>query len=393
MRRYFLCCLASAMMGAVAALSLSDGSFAGRLGAQEPGRAAGFTGEGALAATGPSAAVTRLPQDDLTPEERVNVDVYERLNRSVVNIKTEGVRADAFFFIDIPSQGMGSGSVLDKSGHVLTNYHVIEGAREIEVALFNGNAFPAQLVGADSLSDLAVLRIEAPADALYPVRIGDSTQLRVGQRVFAIGNPFGLERTLTTGIVSSLNRSLPTRHHQRLRSMIQIDAAINPGNSGGPLLDSHGRLIGMNTAIASKTGQSTGVGFAIPASTISRNVPQLIEKGRVIRPDVGIVRVYETEQGLLVASLAPGGPAEQAGMRGPQLRRERRKQGPFNYEYQQIDRAAADLIVGVDGNRITTADQFLSAIDSKQPGDVVVIAVVRQGQEMNVRVRLLESPP
>ena len=173
--------------------------------------------------------------------------------------------------------------------------------------------------------------------------------------------------------------------------MIQIDAAINPGNSGGPLLDSRSRLIGMNTAIASKTGQSTGVGFAIPASTITRFVPQLIEKGRVVRPDLGITRVYETEQGLLIAALAPGGPAEAAGLRGPQVRRDRRRQGPFVYESQQLDRAAADLIVAVDGDRITTADQFLSAIESKLPGEQVSITIVRQGQETIVRARLVES--
>ncbi|HEY2840840.1 MAG TPA: trypsin-like peptidase domain-containing protein [Pirellulales bacterium] len=331
-------------------------------------------------------------RDELTPDEQVNIAVYENVNRGVVNINTKGDR-EAFFILDIPTEGMGSGSVLDKSGHILTNYHVIEGAKEIEVALFNGKSFPGKVLAHDAVTDLAVLRIEAPPEMLFPIRIGDSTQLKVGQRAFAIGNPFGLERTLTTGVISSLNRSLPSRTRTRLRSLIQIDAAINPGNSGGPLLDSHSRLIGMNVAIASRTGQSTGVGFAIPASTITRLVPQLIEKGRVIRPDAGIVRVYETERGLLVAGLAPKGPAEQAGLRGPQIRVEKRRQGPFVYESQQVDRTAADLIIGVDAERITTADQFLAAIESKAPGDEVTLIIVRSSQEMSLRIRLVESAP
>jgi S1-C subfamily serine protease len=221
--------------------------------------------------------------------------------------------------------------------------------------------------------------------------LGDSTRLKVGQRVFAIGNPFGLERTLTTGIISSLNRSLPSRNGRTMKSIIQIDAAINPGNSGGPLLDSHSRLIGMNTAIASRTGQNTGVGFAIPVTSIARVVPQLIEKGRVVRPEIGIARVYQTERGLLIATLTPGGPAEAAGLRGPRIVRERRRQGPFVYDSQTLDRKAADLIVAVDGQKIVSADEFLSAIESKRPGEEVTLTVVRDGHDTAVRVRLGES--
>ena len=205
------------------------------------------------------------------------------------------------------SEGEGSGVVLDRQGHILTNFHVVDGAREIQVTLYDGKTYDARVVGKDPATDVAVLKIEAPPASLFPVVLGNSAQLRVGQRVFAIGNPFGLERTLTTGIISSLDRSLPSRRSGRsLKSIIQIDAAINPGNSGGPLLDSHGRMIGMNTAIASKTGESAGVGFAIPVSTIARVVPQLIEKGRVRRPEAGIMRVYQTEQGLLIATHGPG---------------------------------------------------------------------------------------
>ncbi len=388
MNRYLLGCVASAALGAAMGIYWQDVTKESVADAQEP-RGGQYL----------NAAVSRLrpgppspfdAPDELTPEERVNIAVYENVNRSVVNINTK-VRTEAFFFLEVPTEGMGSGSVLDKSGHILTNYHVVEGAKAIEVSLFNGQSYSGKLVGADPSSDLAVLSIEAPPETLFPVTLGQSSTLKVGQKIYAIGNPFGQERSLTTGIISSLNRSLPIRNHVRLRSIIQIDADINPGNSGGPLLDTRGRLIGMNTAIASRTGQSTGVGFAIPVSTISLFVPQLIEKGRVVRPETGIARVYETEQGLLIAGLLPGGPAETAGLRGPQIRRDRRRQGPFVYESTQIDRTAADLIVAVENVPITTADQFLTAVESKQPGEQVAITVKRQGQEITAHVRLIES--
>ncbi|HEY4307997.1 MAG TPA: trypsin-like peptidase domain-containing protein [Pirellulales bacterium] len=388
MKNYALCCLVSGIVGAFVASYWQEGIATTSVEAQEPRH--GKFQDAEIAHRMPSPLPPVAPVDEFTPEERINIAVYENVNRSVVNINTK-VRTEAFFFLEVPTEGMGSGSILDKSGHILTNYHVIEGAKEIEVSLFNGKSFVGKLVGADPSSDLAVISIEAPPELLYPVTIGESSQLKVGQQIYAIGNPFGQERSLTTGIISSLNRSLPIRNHVRLRSIIQIDAAINPGNSGGPLLDSHGRLIGMNTAIASRTGQSTGVGFAIPASTISLFVPQLIEKGRVIRPETGITRVYETEHGLLVAGLVPGGPAEAAGLRGPQLRRDRRKQGPFVLETQQVDRSAADLITAVDNLPITTADQFLSAVESKLPGDQVSITVQRQGQEVVAHLRLVEA--
>jgi S1-C subfamily serine protease len=344
----------------------------------------------------PQAAVTSkrlptLPNDDLlTPEERINVAVYEKVNRSVVNIKTETVRTDAFFFLatETPGEGAGSGSVLDTRGHILTNFHVIDDARTIEVTLFDGKSYDARVVGQDESNDIAVLKIDAPPDSLVPVEFGDSSNLRVGQRVFAIGNPFGFERTLSIGIVSSLNRTLPARNHRLIKSVIQIDAAINPGSSGGPLLDSRGRLIGMNTAIASASGQSAGVGFAIPEANISRVVPQLLEHGRVIRPDVGITHVYPTDRGLLIAAMAPGGPAEKAGLRGFRIVTQRKRQGPLVYESRSVDRGAADLIVAVDGEPVTTPAEFLSAIESRRPGDDVVLTIERGGKPMRVTVRL-----
>jgi S1-C subfamily serine protease len=325
-----------------------------------------------------------LGPDELSQDEQVNIAVYENVNRSVANITTRGVRAERFFLMEVPTEGAGSGSILDKSGHILTNNHVIEGARQVNVTLFDGKSYEARFVGADPINDVAVIKIEAPAESLHPVIFGDSRKLKVGQRVFAIGNPFGLERTLTTGIISSLNRALQIHENRTVKQIIQIDAAINPGNSGGPLLDSHARVIGMNAAIATKTGQSAGVGFAIPISLIARIVPQLIEKGHVVRPEIGISKVYETDRGLLVYQLVPHGPAERAGLQGPQVVTQRR--GPF--EMKSLDRTAADLIVAVDGQKVTSADDFLGIIEAKEPGAKVELAVMRKGKEMRVSVVL-----
>jgi S1-C subfamily serine protease len=342
-----------------------------------------------------SSGVQPLPQvppdaeANLTPDERVNVAVYQNVNRSVVNITTTTVQSTRVFMLDVLSEGEGSGIVIDRNGHILTNLHVVEDAREVRVTLYDGKDYEAKPVGKDPVTDTAVLKIDAPADSLFPVVFGNSAQLLVGQRVFAIGNPFGFERTLTTGIISSLNRLLPARQNGRkIKSLIQIDAAINPGNSGGPLLDTQGRMIGMNTAIASRSGDSAGVGFAIPINTIARVVPQLIASGRAIRADIGILTVYQTPEGFRVKTLAPGGPAERAGLKGPQLVVRRKHQGPIAYEYKTLDRSAADLIVAIDGQKVVDGDGFLTYIESKQPGDEVVLTVIRGGREVPVRIRL-----
>ncbi|MBM4009968.1 MAG: trypsin-like serine protease [Planctomycetes bacterium] len=328
------------------------------------------------------------PPRVLTPDERTNIAVYEAVNRSVINITTRSTAQGGLFFLDLPSEGAGSGVVLDTRGHVLTNFHVVENAREIRVTLVDGRDHQATLVGHDPATDVAVLKIDAPPEALVPVVFGSSADLLVGQRVFAIGNPFGLERTLTTGIISSLNRSLPTRSGRTIKSIIQTDAAINPGNSGGPLVDSSSRLIGMNTAIASRTGQHSGVGFAIPVGTLARVVPPLIEHGKVVRPEAGIARVYQTDRGLLVAALTPDGPAERAGLRGFKVIRERRRQGPFVAEFERVDRQGADLIVAVDGAAVQTADDFLAAIETHKMGESVLIAVEREGRRLEIPVSL-----
>jgi S1-C subfamily serine protease len=341
-------------------------------------------------ATGTQPSATADSDSGLTPEERVNVAVYQGAIRSAVNINTLIVETDPVFARATPSTGQGSGTIIDdRQGLILTSYHVVVGAEEIQVTLFDGKTFVAKLVGRDPPTDVAVLKIDAPPEYLDAVKFGDSNTLLVGQRVFAIGNPFGLERTLSTGIISSLNRSLrDPRKGRTIKSIIQIDADINPGSSGGPLLDSHGRMIGMNTAIASRTGESAGVGFAIPANTIARIVPQLVANGHVIRPFTGISRVYPEKKGLLIAAMMPEGPAQKAGLKGPRIVPRTTQRDGVVYEYRVLDRSAADLIVAVDGEKVATVDDFLTIIDSRKPGQTVKITVIRAGKEVVVPVKL-----
>ena len=383
-----LMCLLSAVLGGLLAVAITEMPETAPISvAQEPG---GPTSSLAPVSrrSGPGDAGTSSPVT-LTPEERVNISVYENTNRSAVNISTKSVRGDGFFWIEVPSEGAGSGTVIDREGHVLTNSHVVDGAREVIVTLFDGKSYEARLAGMDRTNDMAVLKIDAPADTLHPVEFGDSSRLLVGQRVYAIGNPFGLQRTLSTGIISSLDRDIPSRTENRyIKQVIQIDAAINPGNSGGPLLDTGGRMIGMNTAIASHTGESAGVGFAIPVNTIARIVPQLIRDGRVLRPVIGIAKVYPTDEGLQIAALVRGGPSERAGLKGFELIRRQHREGLLVWEQTFMDRSAADLIVGVDGQKARTVDDLLTIIESKQPGDEVVLDIVRQGERLRVEVTL-----
>ncbi|MHB8864813.1 MAG: S1C family serine protease [Pirellulaceae bacterium] len=344
--------------------------------------------EPAKAAAAKTIAASTDDSSEFTLDEQRSIRVYEAVNRSVVNITTRAVRTDMMYTDILPTEGSGSGSILDKEGHILTNFHVVEGAQQIQVTLANGNSFTAGLVGQDPSNDMAVLQIEAPPGDLTPVTLGDSSRLRVGQRIYAIGNPFGLERTMTVGIVSSLNRTLMSRNQRTIKSIIQIDAALNRGNSGGPLLNSKGQLVGMNTAIASSTGENTGVGFSIPVNTIKRVVPQLIEKGHVTRPDLGLARVFQTDDGLLIAATTPDGPADQAGLQGFRLVREQSRRGPYLVERTRIDQSQADLITAIDGQRVKTVDDLLTLIEEKQPGDRVRVRIVRQGQQEEVAVTL-----
>lgn len=321
---------------------------------------------------------------ELQPNERVSIQVYERSNRSVVNIDTQTTR-NLLLFGQIDEPGAGSGIVLDKEGHILTNNHVIANVDAVKVTLFTGDSYDAKLVGFDVYTDLAVIWIDAPPDALYPITFGDSSKLLVGQQIFAIGNPFGLERTLTSGLISSLNRTMPSRDPRRsIRGLIQTDAAINPGNSGGALLDTQGRLIGINTAIASLSGGSHGVGFAIPSRTIHRIVPHLLRNGKVIRGEIGIetVRVMPkgNTQGLLVTQLAENGPAERAGLRGPAIVRGLRG--------IQRDLSAADIITAADGVPTKKVNDFTAVLDEKAPDDRVVLDVFREGSTTKITIVL-----
>lgn len=339
------------------------------------------------------AGLTVAPPDaagapiNLTSEEQISVGVYQNVNRSVVNITTRSVASDDFGLFSETREGTGSGSVLDKNGNVVTNYHVVEGARQITVTLYDGSLHDAQLVGVDPNNDLAVVRIDAPEKKLFPIVWGDSNRLLVGMRVYAIGNPFGFDRTLTTGIVSSLNRTMRTENHRLIKGVIQTDAAINPGNSGGPLLNREGQMIGITTAIIGRAGQSAGIGLAIPSNTARRIVEELIKSGRVSHGDSGIISVYQTDRGLQVARLDPDGPAAKAGLRGPELRRTQRGGLGFN----SLDRSKADLIVAIDGQPVRTLDDLLGAIDSKHPGDKVTFHIIRGGNEMDVPVELGEA--
>jgi S1-C subfamily serine protease len=379
-----LACVVSSILGSVCTLWLIEGRWGEVAVAQDVGRNDGTLLRSPVLDQHPELA--RVFDDvGLTPEESVNVAVYEAANRSVVNIESKSVRTGVI--LESRAEGAGSGAVIDRDGHILTNYHVVQEATTIEVTLSNSEMYEAKLVGADPLNDVAVIKIEAPDDELFPIAVGDSRNLRVGMRVFALGNPFGLERTLTTGIISSLNRSLQIRPNWSIKSIIQIDAAINPGSSGGPLLDAHGRLIGINTAIATTSGQSAGVGFAIPVSLVRRIVPELLTHGRVIRAETGISQVYQIEEGLRIAELKAGGAAERAGLRGPKVTRGRR--GPFTV--MRTDRSAADVIVGVDDRKTTTVEDFLSYIDERRPGETVEIEVIRDGERVRVPVELTAS--
>ncbi len=319
-------------------------------------------------------------------DEQINIRVYAAANKGVVNITT-AASSLGMFGDEATSSGSGSGFVIDRQGHILTNFHVVEGAESLQVTLPDGSSREATIVGTDATSDVAVIQVKVAADALTPLPLGESTNLVVGQKVLAIGNPFGLERTLTTGIISSLDRSIQAKNGRKIKGIIQTDAAINPGNSGGPLLNPRGEVIGMNTAILSQVGQSSGIGFAVPIGSIKRILRPLIEQGRVIRADLGLTKVMVTSKGLLVVALAEGGPAEQAGLRPPQIRRFVRG----NMIFSRPDLESADLITAVDAKPVRTSDDLLAEVEKHPPGSQVVLTIVRGGKTLQVPVTLGES--
>lgn len=289
-----------------------------------------------------------------TADEQEVIDVYKSVNEAVVFISTITLTVDPFdLFMEVrPVEGSGSGVIVDSQrGIVLTNLHVIQDAQKIEIMLASGKSYRARLLGADDEYDLAVLQIPSPREDLVAVEFGDSSKLEVGQRVLAIGNPFGLNRTLTLGIVSSLNRTVRSPGNKLMRGLVQTDAAINPGNSGGPLLDAEGRIIGINTAILSRSGDSAGIGFAVPINRVRSVLPELIATGRVLRPAIGWVLV-DTDQGPMVYRVLEGSPAAEAGVEPI----ERRVESVFVKGFVR-DFNRADLIVRVNGKRVANRDQ------------------------------------
>jgi len=319
------------------------------------------------------------PRGPLLAHEQSLVRLFDETAPSVAYITTEQLRATGFFTAAV-AQGAGSGFVWDAAGHVVTNHHVVQGARRVFVRLDSGDAIEARVVGAAPEYDLAVVKLATVPRGLRPIPLGASADLRIGQAVFAIGNPFGLQRTLTQGIVSALDRELPTTDFREVAGVIQTDAAINPGNSGGPLLDSAGRLIGVNTAIRSASGSSAGVGFAIPVDLVNRIVPVLIERGRAPLPGIGITPVRPDLvaragiSGVVIGRVGAGTPAAQAGLR------------PLDQRTGEL----GDVIVAVNGRRVETLSTFVVELDRVGVDNTVELTVERDGKSRRVRVKVID---
>jgi 2-alkenal reductase len=319
------------------------------------------------------------PRGALMPHEQALIGLFEATAPSVAYITTERVERIGLFTAGL-AQGAGSGFVWDATGHVVTNFHVLAGARRVTVQLDAGKPIPATVVGFAEDYDLAVVKLATVPKGLKPIPLGTSRDLRIGQTVFAIGNPFGLTRTLTTGIVSALDRHLPTSEYREIAGAIQTDAAINPGNSGGPLLDSAGRLVGVNTAIRSPSGGSSGVGFAIPADMVNRIVPQLIARGKASLPGIGIraidpvIAARAGFTGLVVGEVMRGSPAAAAGL-------------------VPVDRRTGDVgdvIVAVNGRPVEQMGTFAAELDRAGIDNVAELTVVREGKERKVRVKVID---
>ena len=336
----------------------------------------------------PVLAVPTFEDDPLAAayaEEQLFIELYERVSPSVVHIAVT-TRSNG--------SGAGSGFVWDTEGHIVTNNHVVEGARRIVVSFADDTTVEAELVGADADSDLAVIKVDVPASRLHPVELGDSDALRVGQRAIAIGNPFGFEQTMTTGIVSALGRMVRQQSGFSLPQLIQTDAAINPGNSGGPLLDSHGRVIGVTTLIFSNSGANAGVGFAVPVDAVKRVVPPLVATGRYADPWLGITGVSITpplaeeldltvDQGVLVQAVVQGGPADKAGLKGGS------RQTSFEGTLMTTD---GDIIVAIDDAAVQEMDDLIVYLAEKSVGQRVTLTVLRDGRRQRIQVTLGERP-
>lgn len=331
-----------------------------------------------------SANGTTITSPSVASDEQNNVEIYKAASPGVVHI-TSTVSARSFFGA-YPQQGTGSGSIIDDKGHILTNYHVVRDANKLEVTLADKSTYSATLIGADRDNDIAVIQINAPLSKLHVIQLGSSNSLEVGQKVLAIGNPFGLDRTLTTGVISGLDRPLQTEDGRMIEKVIQTDASINPGNSGGPLLNKFGQIIGINTAIYSPTGSSVGIGFAVPIDIAKRVVPELISSGKVRRGYLGVTTAPLTpevakefnipvEQGAVVVEVQPNGPAQSSGLKGV-LR----------------DDQIGDVIVRVDNRVVEGPGELGQMVGEHKPGDRIVLTVLRKGQERRIEVTLGERP-
>lgn len=332
-----------------------------------------ITGAGVL-----STAVQAFSTDD----ERNSMEVFEAARPSVVFVTNQQLARDPYSFdlVTVP-RGSGTGFVWSEKGYIVTNFHVIEGARKITITLQDQSNWPAEVVGLAPERDIAVLRIDVPKNKLAVLPLGDSADLRVGRKVLAIGNPFGLDATLTTGVISALGREIISPNQRKITNVIQTDAAINPGNSGGPLLNSKGELIGVNTMIYSPSGASAGIGFAIPVNTVKEVVPELIEHGRLVRPVLGIAVAPDHWaaqigiEGVPILRVEPNSPADEAGL-----------QGARRNAWGQI--SLGDIIVAIDEQPTANDDQLLSALENYKPGDSVNISVVRDGKLIITKIRL-----
>jgi len=326
------------------------------------------------------------PRGELADDEKSTIELFRNVSPSVVYITSKTVRRDMFSFnaMEVP-QGTGSGFIWDANGYVVTNFHVIRDAQAADVTLADHTTWEAQLVGVAPDKDLAVLKIDAPRSVMPAIAVGTSSDLEVGQKVFAIGNPFGLDQTLTTGVISGLGRSIESVTRRPIEGVIQTDAAINPGNSGGPLLDSAGRVIGINTAIFSPSGAYAGIGFAVPVDVVNRMVPQIIRNGRVSKAGLGVsiaedylVRRLGVE-GTLVVAVTPGGAADKAGVNP--TRRDTRG-----------NIVLGDLIVGVDGKPVRESRDLFRLLDAHDVGDTVTLTIRRQGRQLDLEVTLQAVP-
>ena len=339
-------------------------------------------------------AIKLYAKDDRTKKERRfriedeqnTVDIFDNAGPGTVFVTQNQIVRDRYTMraTEVPS-GSGSGFIWDTDGHIITNYHVIDGSSHLTVTLYNQKTYPAKLVGGEPKKDIAVLKIDAPADELTPIpRPDDTYELAVGQKAIAIGNPFGLDHTITTGIISAMGRDQLGYGGVTIRDMIQTDASINPGNSGGPLLDSSGQLIGMNTMIFSKSGASAGIGFAVPFSTIKRVVPQIIRTGKAQQIGLGISILPDAIarrngiQGVIVRQVANNSPAARAGLRGVEQ----------NYRGTYI----GDVIVGIDDKKVTNYDTLYNALDTHQPGDTIQVKIRREGKIISLPVELYVLP-